>query len=123
MKAEILAGENEFIKQAKKEVAEYFEGKRKKFELPLHTPGTDFQNAVWNGLTKIPYGQTVSYQEQANQLQNPKAVRAVASTNGKNRIAIVIPCHRVIGSNGKLTGYAGGIERKKWLIEFEERNK
>ena len=122
LNAEILAGENKFIVQAKKEVKEYFEGKRKTFEVALHTPGTDFQNSVWNTLTKIPYGQTVSYQEQAIQLQNPKAVRAVASTNGKNRIAIIIPCHRVIGSNGKLTGYAGGIERKKWLIEFEKKN-
>jgi len=122
LNAEILAGENEFIKQAKKEVAEYFEGKRKIFDVPLHTPGTDFQNLVWNCLQKIEYGTTTTYQKQAEKINNPKAIRAVASANGYNRISIIIPCHRVIGKDGKMTGYGGGLERKKWLINHEKEN-
>ncbi len=119
LNAVILSGENEHILQLKKELAEYFEGRRTDFTVPLHTPGTEFQNQVWNELQHIPYGQTRSYQEQAERLNNPKAVRAVASTNGHNRVAIVIPCHRVIGKDGSLTGYAGGLDRKKWLLEHE----
>lgn len=120
--AEILVGENQHIRQVKKEVKEYFAGRRKTFDVTLDTPGTDFQNNVWKVLHTIPYGQTASYQEQANKIQNPKAVRAVAAANGANRISVIIPCHRVIGKNGKLTGYGGGLERKKWLLEFEKRN-
>ncbi|MGO2354233.1 MAG: bifunctional transcriptional activator/DNA repair enzyme AdaA [Marinomonas foliarum] len=120
LKAPIVAGENAHIKQLKQELAEYFSGKRSEFNVPLHTPGTDFQNAVWQMLGTIPFGETASYQEQATRLNNPKAVRAVARANGMNRVAIVIPCHRVIGKDGSLTGYAGGLERKRWLLDHEK---
>ena len=117
--AVILPSENNHLKQLKKEISEYFKGTRKKFTVELDTPGTDFQKVVWEMLRKIPYGKTWSYQQQAIKLNNPKAVRAVANANGHNRIAIIIPCHRVIGKDGNLTGYGGGLERKKWLIDFE----
>ncbi|WP_172566141.1 methylated-DNA--[protein]-cysteine S-methyltransferase [Vibrio navarrensis] len=100
---------------------EYFSGKRTQFDLPIAAKGTAFQMQVWQALTTIPYGETWSYQELANAVGNPKAVRAVGLANGKNPVSIVVPCHRVIGKNGKLTGYAGGIERKQWLLE-RERN-
>ncbi len=122
LKAQIIAGENEPIKQAKKEIAEYFEGERKTFDVKLITPGTEFQNSVWKVLQEIEYGKTVSYQQQAVKIQNPKAIRAVASANGNNRISIIVPCHRVIGKDGTMTGYGGGIERKKWLIEHERNH-
>lgn len=122
LKANIISGENEHIKQVKKEIKEYFEGTRKKFDVKLETPGTDFQNSVWNCLQQIEYGTTTTYQKQAEKINNPKAIRAVASANGYNRISIIIPCHRVIGKDGKMTGYGGGIERKKWLIEHERNN-
>ncbi|PRX54180.1 bifunctional transcriptional activator/DNA repair enzyme AdaA [Flagellimonas meridianipacifica] len=122
LKANIITGENEHIKQLKKEIAEYFTGKRKDFEVKLVTPGTDFQNLVWKHLQKIEYGKTSTYQQQAEKMSNPKAVRAVAAANGHNRISILIPCHRVIGKDGKMTGYSGGIERKKWLLEHEKKN-
>lgn len=122
LNATIITGENEHIKQAKKEITEYFDGKRKVFGLKLETPGTDFQNSVWNCLKEIKYGTTTTYQQQAEKINNPKAIRAVASANGFNRISIIIPCHRVIGKDGKMTGYGGGIERKKWLIEHETKN-
>ncbi|ELV8624346.1 methylated-DNA--[protein]-cysteine S-methyltransferase [Vibrio cidicii] len=98
---------------------EYFSGKRTQFDLPIAAKGTAFQMQVWQALTTIPYGETWSYQELANAVGNPKAVRAVGLANGKNPVSIVVPCHRVIGKNGKLTGYAGGIERKRWLLEKE----
>ncbi|EJL6393485.1 methylated-DNA--[protein]-cysteine S-methyltransferase [Vibrio navarrensis] len=98
---------------------EYFLGKRTQFDLPIAAKGTAFQMQVWQALTTIPYGETWSYQELANAVGNPKAVRAVGLANGKNPVSIVVPCHRVIGKNGKLTGYAGGIERKQWLLERE----
>lgn len=119
LNAVILAGENEHTKQLKQELDEYFKGNRTKFDVPLETPGTEFQNEVWAALHEIPSGETRSYQEQADTIGNPKAVRAVARANGMNRIAIVIPCHRVIGKDGSLTGYAGGLERKRWLLEHE----
>lgn len=119
LNAVILAGENDHIKQAIQEITEYFNGKRTQFEVNLDTPGTDFQQSVWKQLQKIPYGKTRSYQEQAELINNPKAVRAVASANGHNRVAIIIPCHRVIGKDGSLTGYAGGLERKRWLLNHE----
>ena len=103
----------------KKELDEYFLGQRKDFTVKLDTPGTDFQNSVWKALCDIPFATTASYQEQATRLNNPKAVRAVARANGMNRVAIVIPCHRVIGKDGSLTGYAGGLERKRWLLDHE----
>lgn len=98
---------------------EYFLGKRKKFDLILNPQGTDFQKRVWNKLSDIPYGKTVSYLDIAKKLGDPKVIRAAASANGKNPISIVIPCHRVIGSDGTLTGYAGGLHRKKWLLSLE----
>jgi len=120
--ATILIGENEHSKQARRELQEYFAGRRKTFDVALHAPGTDFQREVWTRLQDIPYGSTASYQEQAQRLGNPKAVRAVARANGMNRVAIIIPCHRVIGKDGSLTGYGGGLERKKWLLEHERKN-
>ncbi len=122
LKANIISGENDHIEQAKMEVKEYFDGKRKTFDVAIETPGTDFQNAVWNSLRKIDYGETETYQQQAKRMDNPKAIRAVASANGCNRIAIIIPCHRIIGKNGKMVGYGGGIERKRWLIDHEREN-
>lgn len=98
---------------------EYFEGKRKQFDLKLNPQGTDFQQKIWKLLEDIPYNKTLSYLELSKKLGDVKAIRAVANANGKNPIWIVIPCHRVIGSNGSLTGYAGGLHRKKWLLEHE----
>ena len=104
------------------EVAEYFKGKRKIFSVIIDAPGTMFQKSVWEILREIPYGETWSYQQQAIRLNKPNSMRAVANANGHNRIAIIIPCHRVIGKDGNLTGYGGGLERKKWLIDFEHKN-
>jgi len=105
------------------QLKEYFTGKRKTFTLPLNIPGTAFQQSVWEGLRMIPYGTTRLYQEQAEFLKNPKAIRAVAKANGDNRIAIIIPCHRVIGKDGKLVGYGGGLWRKQYLLEHELEHK
>ncbi|MDP5158493.1 MAG: methylated-DNA--[protein]-cysteine S-methyltransferase [Flaviramulus sp.] len=98
---------------------EYFEGNRTKFDLKLNPQGTDFQKKLWKELEKIPYGKTVSYLDLSKQLGNIKAIRAVASANGKNPIWIIVPCHRVIGNDASLTGYAGGLHRKKWLLDHE----
>lgn len=98
---------------------EYFEGKRTQFDLALNPEGTDFQKRIWDALQTIPYGKTCSYLELAQQLGDVKALRAVANANGKNPLWIVVPCHRVIGSDGSLTGYAGGLYRKQWLLEHE----
>ena len=122
LNAVILPGENPHLDQVQSEIQEYFSGKRKEFTASLHTPGTEFQKAVWNILKKIPYGETRSYKQQAITLGNPNAIRAVGSANGHNRISIIIPCHRVLGSDGSLTGYGGGLHRKKWLIDFEKAN-
>lgn len=97
----------------------YFTGKRKQFELPLRPAGTLFQSAVWQALLQIPYAATASYMDLAKKMGNEKSVRAVGAANGKNPIAIIIPCHRVIGSNNSLVGYAGGLWRKQWLLEHE----
>lgn len=102
-----------------KQLGEYFSGERTHFELPIAAKGTLFQQQVWGALMKIPYGETWSYQDIANEIDNPKAVRAVGLANGKNPISIIVPCHRVIGKNGKLTGYAGGIEIKEKLLQLE----
>jgi len=123
LKSKIVAGENEHTRQTQREVTEYFEGHRKTFGVKLHTPGTEFQNIVWSALKDIPYGETSTYQTQARRIGKASAIRAVASASGFNRVSIIIPCHRVIGKNGKLTGYGGGLERKRWLIEHEQRNK
>jgi AraC family transcriptional regulator, regulatory protein of adaptative response / methylated-DNA-[protein]-cysteine methyltransferase len=119
LKGNVVQGENDHVMQAKLELAEYFSGKRHKFDVVLDPIGTDFQLRVWNSLQQIPYGTTITYMDQTRSLGDIKAIRAVASANGKNKIAIIIPCHRVIGSNGKLTGYAGGMERKRWLLDLE----
>jgi methylated-DNA-[protein]-cysteine S-methyltransferase len=103
------------------QLEEYFQGDRQEFSLTLAPEGTDFQQAVWRQLETIPYGQTVSYLEVARQVGNKKAVRAVGAANGQNPIAIIVPCHRVIGSNGQLTGYGGGLWRKAWLLNHEKR--
>lgn len=107
------------LKDAVEQLREYFDGKREEFSLKLSPKGTDFQKRVWKRLQEIPFGKTTSYQQMANQLGDPKVIRAAASANGKNPISIIIPCHRVIGSDGSLTGYAGGLHRKKWLLEHE----
>jgi methylated-DNA-[protein]-cysteine S-methyltransferase len=105
--------------QLRQELHEYFDGKRKRFEVKLAPEGTEFQKAAWKALTKIPFGQTRSYGEQAAAIGNPKAVRAIGAANGRNPIAIVVPCHRVIGANGTLTGYAGGLDKKEFLLKLE----
>ena len=115
------AHDNAFLKQLQRELAEYFAGARQRFDVPLHTPTTPFRQRVWDELRTIPYGETRSYAEQAERIGKPTAVRAVASANGQNRIGIVIPCHRVIGADGSLTGYAGGLGRKRWLLDHERR--
>jgi methylated-DNA-[protein]-cysteine S-methyltransferase len=107
------------LKDAVEQLKEYFEGNRTVFELQLNPSGTDFQKKVWEALLQIPFGKTISYLELSKQLGDVKAIRAVASANGKNPLWIVVPCHRVIGTNGDLTGYAGGLHRKKWLLEHE----
>ncbi len=101
------------------QLLEYFAGERTTFSLKLNPSGTDFQRRVWRELEAIPFGKTTSYLAMAKQLGDPKVIRAAASANGKNPISIIIPCHRVIGSDGSLTGYAGGLHRKKWLLEHE----
>ena len=109
----------EILKNAVSQIQEYFEGTRKDFSLQLEPAGTTFQKEVWKLLQEIPYGKTVSYMDIAKRLGDTKAIRAAATANGKNPLWIVIPCHRVIGSDGSLRGYAGGIWRKKWLLEHE----
>ncbi|EEN99938.1 methylated-DNA--[protein]-cysteine S-methyltransferase [Vibrio cholerae] len=104
-----------------RQLDEYFSGQRTQFELPLAASGTAFQQSVWHALCKIPYGEIWSYQQLAEAIGNPKAVRAVGLANGKNPISIIVPCHRVVGKNGQLTGYAGGLERKAFLLELEQR--
>ncbi|HEX9165343.1 MAG TPA: methylated-DNA--[protein]-cysteine S-methyltransferase [Gemmatimonadales bacterium] len=105
--------------EAKRQLQEYFEGTRRAFDLPLQPEGTPFQVMVWDALREIPYGTTISYQELARRIGAEKAVRAVGAANGANPIPIIIPCHRVIGADGSLTGYGGGIERKRWLLDHE----
>ncbi|MFQ3250285.1 MAG: methylated-DNA-[protein]-cysteine S-methyltransferase [Glaciecola sp.] len=114
--------ENKISKLAAKQLSEYIARQRDSFDLPLQPDGTDFQQNVWKELTKIPYGETASYLDIANALGNRKACRAVGAANGKNPIPIVIPCHRIIGSTGKLTGYAGGLPRKTYLLALEAKD-
>jgi methylated-DNA-[protein]-cysteine S-methyltransferase len=109
------------LQEAYNQLDEYFHGKRKDFDLKLQIEGTDFQKKVWKALTDIPYGEVVTYKDIAIAVGNVKAVRAVGNSNNKNKIAIVIPCHRVIGSNGKLVGYAGGLHFKEWLLQHENK--
>jgi len=119
-KTKIVDGNSEIIKQLKKELKEYFKGDRKNFDVKIDCKGTAFQENAWNALLKIPYGQTRSYKEQAIAVGNPKAVRAVAGANNRNKISIVIPCHRVIGKNGSMTGYGGELWRKEFLLKLEK---
>lgn len=107
------------LQEAVSQLMAYFEGKRTTFDFKLNPKGTEFQQKVWNGLLEIPFGKTMSYLELSKKLGDVKAIRAVASANGKNPLWIVVPCHRVIGTDGSLTGYAGGLWRKKWLLEHE----
>jgi AraC family transcriptional regulator of adaptative response/methylated-DNA-[protein]-cysteine methyltransferase len=119
--AEVVPGSNEHFDALDRQIEQYFAGTRRKFSLPLVMPGTAFQQEVWRGLQTIPYGTTRSYQKQAETLSRPRAVRAVARANGENRIAIVIPCHRVVGKDGSLRGYGGGLWRKRYLLDHESK--
>ena len=114
--------ETSLIKNTKQQLDEYFAGKRKKFDIPIKFNGTDFQVKVWKELLKIPYGETCSYLDIAKRIGNPKASRAVGMANNKNKIIIIVPCHRVIGSNKKLVGYACGLDVKEKLLELEREN-
>ncbi|MFS1513094.1 methylated-DNA--[protein]-cysteine S-methyltransferase [Chengkuizengella sp. SCS-71B] len=107
------------LKETLKQLDEYFAGTRTKFDVKLHLNGTEFQDTVWKELTNIPYGEAVSYKTVAERIGNGKAVRAIGNANNKNKIVIIVPCHRVMGSNGKLVGYGGGLWRKKWLLNHE----
>ena len=120
--APLVDGDSPHFHTLRSQLEEYFKGERRNFDIPLDLAGTAFQKQVWLTLLKIPFGCTISYAKQANLLGKPSAVRAVANANGKNKISIILPCHRVIGSNGSLTGYGGGIWRKKKLLELEQEN-
>lgn len=122
LKTTIETGDNIHLKSLRKQLKDYFSGKLKEFKIPLITPGSKFQQDVWKELLTIEFGATRTYHEQSVELGHPDAIRAVANANGRNRIAIIIPCHRVIGSDGRLTGYGGGLERKKWLLDHERRH-
>ncbi len=111
--------DSDFTKTVLRQLSEYFDGKRNKFDLPLAAQGTAFQKRVWAALMEIPSGTTASYADIAQKVESPKAVRAVGAANGQNPIGIIVPCHRIIGSNGKLTGYAFGLEKKAWLLQHE----
>ena len=115
-----LSCNNDLLNQALYQLQQYFDGTRQTFDVAIDVAGTDFQNQVWNALTTIGYATTCSYGDIAKLLNNPNAVRAVGAANGKNPISIIVPCHRVIGSNGTLTGYAGGVDKKQWLLAFEQ---
>ena len=115
----VQAGDSAMLAQTAHELAEYFAGQRQRFGVPLDLVGTPFQLSAWQALLDIPYGQTHSYAEQARAIGRPSATRAVAAANGQNKVSIIVPCHRVIGADGSLTGYAGGLERKRALLERE----
>jgi AraC family transcriptional regulator, regulatory protein of adaptative response / methylated-DNA-[protein]-cysteine methyltransferase len=121
-KGEIEEGESPVFGVLRTQLDEYFRGDRREFDLPLHVPGTEFQTRVWNALRQIPCGTTTSYARLAESIGQPNAVRAVARANGENRMAIIIPCHRVIGSDGTLVGYGGGLWRKRKLLDLEARD-
>lgn len=119
-KAPVIPGSNRWLDALRRQLGEYFAGRRRQFDLPLEYPGTQFQERVWSQLLTIPYGETWSYLEMARKLGDVKATRAVGTANGMNRIAIVIPCHRVINANGELGGYGGGLWRKRILLDLEQ---
>ncbi len=116
------AGEHPHFEILKQQAGEYFTGERKDFDLPLHLVGSPFQVSVWKLLMQIPYAETRSYKKQSIMLGNEKAIRAVAGANGENGIAIIVPCHRVIGENGSLVGYGGGLPKKQWLLDHERKH-
>lgn len=115
-------GDNDVLRRVAQQLGEYFDRGRRAFDLPLELAGSAFQREAWGALLRIPYGETRSYAQQAALLERPDAVRAVARANGENRLAIVVPCHRVVGADGRLTGYGGGLDRKRWLLDHELRN-
>lgn len=117
---ENFSDDTPLLKEAKRQLEEYFNGSRKEFSLPLKAKGSEFQQKVWNALREIPFGETRTYGEIAKAIGNSKASRAVGNANNKNPIGIVVPCHRVIGSNGKLVGYAGGLDKKSYLLQMEK---
>ncbi|HCC50762.1 MAG TPA: cysteine methyltransferase [Porphyromonadaceae bacterium] len=121
-KAPLVQSGNPYFDMLEKQLGEYFRGERKNFDIPLELVGTEFQKTVWLSLLQIPYGCTTTYGKQAGLIGKPSSVRAVANANGKNKISIILPCHRVIGADGSLTGYGGGIWRKKKLLELEKEN-
>lgn len=122
LNAEFIEQDDPILKETRTQISEYLAGDRKEFDLPLLMVGTDFQKNVWNALLKVSYGDTSSYLQLAKDINNEKAVRAVASANGANAISIMIPCHRIIGSNGELVGYGGGLPIKKRLLKLEQSN-
>lgn len=120
---DILEKNTNLLLNAENQIKQYLDGKREKFDLPIKQEGTEFMQNVWKQLLKIPYGETRSYKQIAQNIGNPKAVRAIGMANNKNKIPIIVPCHRVIGSNGGLVGYDLGLEVKKWLLDLESKNK
>ena len=118
---ELVEGTTPVLDEAISQLEEYFAGTRREFDLPLDPAGTEFQQSAWMVLRTIPYGQTISYGQQAEQLGHPNKARAVGAANGKNPLSIVVPCHRVVGSNGHLTGFAAGIDVKSWLLDHERQ--
>ena len=120
---ELVEGATPILEQSVTELEEYFDGTRREFDMPLDPVGTPFQQSAWMILRTIPYGQTISYGQQALQLGDPNKARAVGAANGKNPLSIVVPCHRVIGSTGHLTGFAGGLDVKSWLLDHERQQR
>lgn len=116
---ELVNSNHEHLNLLRKEIDAYFKAELKSFSVPLHLMGNEFSRSVWQYLLEIPYGSTCTYKDQADGMKSPKAIRAIASANGRNRLAILVPCHRVIGSNGKLTGYAAGTDKKRMLLDLE----
>lgn len=116
-----ICEDSEILSSCISQLDEYFKGKRTSFDVPLDLKGTQFRRLVWDALLLIPYGETVSYGKVAEMIENPKAVRAVGGANNANPVSIIVPCHRVVGSDGKLTGYGGGLWRKEWLLEHESK--
>ncbi len=121
LNADLRPGHSELLEQAASQLDEYFKGERKAFTIPLRLAGTDFQQRVWRDLQTLPYGTTATYADLAHRLGKPTAVRAVAAANGANALSLFVPCHRIIGTGGALTGYAGGLDAKWYLLELERR--
>ena len=117
---DVAEGSNAVIEASERQLAEYFAGTRRSFDLPLELRGTDFQQEVWHALTEIPYGETSTYSKQAAAIGRPRAIRAVGSANGRNPLSIVLPCHRIVAADGSLAGFAGGLDTKRWLLDHEK---